>query len=140
MYKRQLQIWAERAGCELVRSNEGADPGAVLFDALAAAKARDMDVVLDVYKRQERESTAKRAEDLQRLKADLSGDRSTRENMLEDCRQAIAAADEEIEQRQETIAALHARQQTLRDRLTALDQEKIALEAERLSLIHICSA
>jgi len=42
----QLQIWAERAGCELVRSNEGADPGAVLFDALAAAKARDMDVVL----------------------------------------------------------------------------------------------
>lgn len=79
----------------------------------------------------ERESTAKRAEDLQRLKADLSGDRSTRENMLEDCRQAIAAADEEIEQRQETIAALHARQQALRNRLTALDQEKIALEAER---------
>ena len=42
----QLQIWAERAGCELVRQHEGADPGAVLFDALAAAKARDMDVVL----------------------------------------------------------------------------------------------
>lgn len=42
----QLQIWAERANCELVRSNEGADPGAVLFDALAAAKARNMDVVL----------------------------------------------------------------------------------------------
>ncbi|MEA4941409.1 MAG: signal recognition particle-docking protein FtsY [Oscillibacter sp.] len=42
----QLQIWAERANCELVRSREGADPGAVLFDALAAAKARNMDVVL----------------------------------------------------------------------------------------------
>jgi fused signal recognition particle receptor len=42
----QLQIWAERAKCELVRSNEGMDPGAVLFDALAAAKARNMDVVL----------------------------------------------------------------------------------------------
>lgn len=42
----QLQIWAERADCALVRSNEGADPGAVLFDALAAAKARNMDVVL----------------------------------------------------------------------------------------------
>lgn len=42
----QLQIWAERAKCELVRSNEGADPGAVLFDALAAARARNMDVVL----------------------------------------------------------------------------------------------
>ena len=36
----QLQIWAERAGCELVRQHEGADPGAVLFDALQAAKAR----------------------------------------------------------------------------------------------------
>jgi len=42
----QLQIWAERAGCELVRQHEGADPGAVLFDALQAAKARHMDVVL----------------------------------------------------------------------------------------------
>lgn len=42
----QLAIWAERAGCEIVRSKEGADPGAVLFDALAAAKARGVDVVL----------------------------------------------------------------------------------------------
>jgi len=42
----QLQIWAERAGCELVRQKEGADPGAVLFDALQAAKARGVDVVL----------------------------------------------------------------------------------------------
>jgi fused signal recognition particle receptor len=42
----QLQIWAERAGCELIRQHEGADPGAVLFDALQAAKARSVDVVL----------------------------------------------------------------------------------------------
>ena len=42
----QLQIWAERADCELVRQHEGADPGAVLFDALQAAKARNVDVVL----------------------------------------------------------------------------------------------
>ena len=42
----QLQIWSERAGCELVRQHEGADPGAVLFDALQAAKARGVDVVL----------------------------------------------------------------------------------------------
>ena len=42
----QLEIWAERAGCEIVRSVEGADPGAVLFDSLAAAKARNADVVL----------------------------------------------------------------------------------------------
>ena len=42
----QLEIWANRAECEIVRSKEGADPGAVLFDSLAAAKARGVDVVL----------------------------------------------------------------------------------------------
>ena len=42
----QLEIWADRAGVEIVRSREGADPGAVLFDALQAAKARGVDVVL----------------------------------------------------------------------------------------------
>ena len=42
----QLEIWANRAGCELVRQHEGADPGAVLFDALQAAKAREVDVVI----------------------------------------------------------------------------------------------
>ena len=42
----QLEIWANRAECEIVRSVEGADPGAVLFDSLAAGKARNVDVVL----------------------------------------------------------------------------------------------
>ena len=42
----QLEIWANRADCEIVRSVEGADPGAVLFDSLAAAKARGVDIVL----------------------------------------------------------------------------------------------
>ena len=42
----QLEIWANRAGGPIVRQHEGADPGAVLFDALQAAKARDVDVVL----------------------------------------------------------------------------------------------
>ena len=42
----QLEIWANRADCEIIRSVEGADPGAVLFDSLAAAKARGVDVVL----------------------------------------------------------------------------------------------
>ena len=42
----QLQIWSERAGCEIVRQKEGTDPGSVLFDALQAAKARNVDVVL----------------------------------------------------------------------------------------------
>ena len=42
----QLEIWAGRAGVDIVRQHEGADPGAVLFDALQAAKARGADVVL----------------------------------------------------------------------------------------------
>ena len=42
----QLEIWADRAGVDIVRQHEGADPGAVLFDALQAAKARNADVVL----------------------------------------------------------------------------------------------
>ncbi len=42
----QLEIWANRAKVDLVRQKEGADPGAVLFDALQAAKARGTDVVI----------------------------------------------------------------------------------------------
>ncbi len=42
----QLAEWAERAGAELVRSEEGGDPGAVAFDAVAAARARGADVVI----------------------------------------------------------------------------------------------
>ena len=42
----QLEIWADRAGVDIVRQHEGADPGAVLFAALQAAKARNADVVL----------------------------------------------------------------------------------------------
>ena len=42
----QLTIWAERSGAELVRGKEGADPSAVIYDGLVAAKARKADVVL----------------------------------------------------------------------------------------------
>jgi fused signal recognition particle receptor len=42
----QLGMWAERAGAELVRGNEGGDPSAVIFDAIEAAAARDADLVL----------------------------------------------------------------------------------------------
>lgn len=41
----QLEIWAQRSGAGLVRGREGADPAAVAFDGLAAAKARGVDVV-----------------------------------------------------------------------------------------------
>ena len=42
----QLEIWADRAGAQIIRHEEGADPAAVVFDALSAAKARDCDVVI----------------------------------------------------------------------------------------------
>ncbi|HEY3886684.1 MAG TPA: signal recognition particle-docking protein FtsY, partial [Vicinamibacterales bacterium] len=42
----QLQVWADRAAVDVVRAQPGADPAAVVFDALAAAKARARDVVL----------------------------------------------------------------------------------------------
>jgi fused signal recognition particle receptor len=42
----QLAEWAQRAGAELVRGEEGADPGAVAFDAISAARARGADVVI----------------------------------------------------------------------------------------------
>lgn len=42
----QLSTWADRAGADLVRSNEGADPGSVAFDAISAARARGSDVVI----------------------------------------------------------------------------------------------
>ena len=42
----QLTIWADRAGLNIVKQGEGADPAAVVFDAMASAKAKNCDVVL----------------------------------------------------------------------------------------------
>ena len=42
----QLQIWADRAGVEIIQQEPGTDPGAVAYDAVSAAKARGVDVVL----------------------------------------------------------------------------------------------
>lgn len=42
----QLDIWAQRAGCDIVKHAQDADPAAVVFDAIAAAKARNADVVI----------------------------------------------------------------------------------------------
>jgi fused signal recognition particle receptor len=42
----QLQIWADRAGVDIVRAKEGSDPAAVVFDAMTAARSRRSDVVL----------------------------------------------------------------------------------------------
>ncbi len=42
----QLQVWTERAGVDIVKHAEGSDPGAVVYDSLEAAKARNCDVVI----------------------------------------------------------------------------------------------
>ena len=42
----QLEVWAERAGVPLIKHKEGADPAAVVFDTIAAAKARNCDVII----------------------------------------------------------------------------------------------
>ena len=42
----QLKIWGERSGCQVIAHQAGADPGAVVFDALAAARSRGADCVI----------------------------------------------------------------------------------------------
>ncbi len=42
----QLSVWGERTGAPVIKHREGADPGAVVFDAVAAAKARAVDVLI----------------------------------------------------------------------------------------------
>ena len=42
----QLEIWAHRSKCEIVKQNEGSDPAAVVFDAISSAKAKNADVII----------------------------------------------------------------------------------------------
>lgn len=42
----QLEVWTQRAGVDIIKHKEGSDPAAVVFDALTAAKARQVDVVI----------------------------------------------------------------------------------------------
>ncbi len=42
----QLDIWAKRAGCDIIKKQENSDPASVVFDACSAAKARGMDIII----------------------------------------------------------------------------------------------
>ncbi len=42
----QLEVWADRADCEVIKQKEGSDPAAVVYDAISAAKARKSDVII----------------------------------------------------------------------------------------------
>ncbi|MEJ5255522.1 MAG: signal recognition particle-docking protein FtsY [Acidimicrobiales bacterium] len=67
----QLELWAERAGAQLVRGAEGGDPSAVIYDAIEAAAARGADLVL----------------------ADTAGRLHTKVNLMEELRKVRRVAD-----------------------------------------------
>jgi fused signal recognition particle receptor len=83
----QLAIWAQRAGAELVRHKEGADPAAVVFDGLVAAKARAIDVVF----------------------IDTAGRLQTKHNLMEELKKIRRVVAREVEGApQETLLVLDA--------------------------------
>ena len=70
----QLDIWAGRAGCEIIKHNEGADPGAVIFDAISAAKNRNSDLII----------------------CDTAGRLHTKKNLMEELAKLIRIVDREL--------------------------------------------
>jgi fused signal recognition particle receptor len=71
----QLQVWADRVGVDLVRHKEGADPAAVVFDAVQAAKSRGADVVL----------------------ADTAGRLHTKSNLMEELKKVSRVSERALE-------------------------------------------
>jgi fused signal recognition particle receptor len=70
----QLEIWANRVGVELVKHKEGADPAAVVYDAIQAARSRRMDVVI----------------------ADTAGRLHTRTNLMEELKKVHRVVQREL--------------------------------------------
>ena len=73
----QLEVWAQRAGVPIIKHAEGADPAAVVFDTIAAAKARGCDVVIC--------DTAGRLHNKKNLMDELSKIRRVIDRELPDC-------------------------------------------------------
>ncbi len=82
----QLGMWAERTGADLVRANEGADPGSVIFDAVERAAARNIDLVL----------------------GDTAGRLQTKTNLMEELRKIRRIADKEPGKVTEVLLVLDA--------------------------------
>ncbi len=103
----QLSIWAERAGVDIVRHKEGADPAAVVFDGLAAAKSRGIDVVF----------------------IDTAGRLQTKHNLMEELKKIRRIISREVEGApQETLLVLDATTGQ-----NALSQAKLFHEATELT-------
>ncbi len=79
----------------------------------------------------EREGTLSRAADLRKLAEELVGDRSQKEAVLQTYQENIDSARADIAQRQETLTQLNEQGSSFRERLEALNREKLELEAER---------
>ncbi len=82
----QLEQWASRTDSEIVRANEGADPGSVVHDAIGRAHARGLDIVL----------------------ADTAGRRANSTNLLDELAKVRRVADREPGQVLETLLVLDA--------------------------------
>ncbi len=70
----QLEIWAERVGVDLIKHSEGSDPAAVIYDALQAAKARKVDVLI----------------------CDTAGRLHTKKNLMEELKKVSRVIDREM--------------------------------------------
>lgn len=70
----QLEIWGERAGCEVVKHASGADPSAVMYDAIQAAKSRNVDVLI----------------------ADTAGRLHTKKNLMEELKKIVRIIGREL--------------------------------------------
>ena len=79
----------------------------------------------------ERDAALRRAEDLRRLAAELTGNRGQKEETLGNYQEAIEKAQAEIARRREDMSALNLRRQSCGERLDALNGDKLALEARR---------
>ena len=82
----QLEVWADRVGCDLVRADEGADPGSVVHDALHRAASRGVGLVL----------------------ADTAGRLHNKANLLEELKKIRRVADREPGQVTEVLLVLDA--------------------------------
>ncbi len=82
----QLQVWTERAGVELIKQSEGSDPAAVVFDACAAAKKRNADVLIV--------DTAGRLHNKKNLMSELAKiDRVISRELPDSCRETLLVLD-----------------------------------------------
>ena len=108
----QLQVWADRVGIDMIRHQEGSDPAAVVYDAVTAAKARGVDVLI----------------------ADTAGRLHNKANLMEELRKIRRVAGRDLEGApHEVILVLDAAAGQ-----NALEQAKVFNEVTELTGLVLC--